>query len=110
VGKIATTFPALVGLIIAAALLAGAAAPRTAAISIQNAQFSPATLTIQAGQSVLWTNNDDRDHTVTATDGSFKSDNLNPGRTFQHTFPKPGHYPYACSYHPRMKGEIIVTP
>ena len=77
-------------------------------VSASGLQFKPATLKIKAGDTVVWTNNDDRDHTVTAKDGSFKSDNLRPGETFEHTFVKSGKFPYGCSYHPRMKGEISV--
>lgn len=103
----------LAGLIVAMGL-AASAAPSAAAqpavtVSIQNAQYSPATVTIKAGQTVLWTNNDDRDHTVVAADGSFKSGNIGPGQSFTHTFGKPGRYKYACSYHPRMKGEVVVS-
>src|SRR5260370_41332363 len=75
-------------------------------VSISGLQFKPATLKIKAGDTVVWTNNDDRDHTVAAKDGSFKSDNLKPGETFEHTFAKTGKFAYGYSYHPRMKGEI----
>ena len=77
-------------------------------VSISSLQFKPATLKIKAGDTVVWTNNDDRDHTVVAKDGSFKSDNLKPGETFERTFAKAGKFAYGCSYHPRMKGEIDV--
>jgi len=77
-------------------------------VSINSLQFKPVTLKIKAGDTVVWTNNDDRDHTVAAKDGSFKSDNLKPGETFEHTFAKSGKFAYGCSYHPRMKGEIDV--
>jgi len=77
-------------------------------ISISGLQFKPATIKIKAGDTVVWTNNDDRDHTVKAKDGSFKSDNLKPGETFERTFAKTGKFAYGCSYHPRMKGEISV--
>jgi plastocyanin len=73
-------------------------------------KFVPAELTVKPGQTVVWTNNDDRDHTVTADDNkAFKSGNLKHGDTFEQKFTKPGKYPYACSYHPRMKGVVIVS-
>lgn len=77
-------------------------------VSIRKLQYSPQSLKIKAGDTVVWTNNDDRDHTVTAKDGSFKSDNLKSGETFEHTFSKAGKFAYGCTYHPRMKGEIVV--
>jgi plastocyanin len=77
-------------------------------VSIKNLQFKPATIKIKAGQTVTWTNNDDRDHTVSFKEAKFQSDNLKPGQTYEHTFPKPGKFPYVCRYHPRMKGEVVV--
>ena len=82
--------------------------PQRHEVTISGLQFKPATLKIKAGDTVIWTNNDDRDHTVVAKDGSFKSENLKAGETFEHTFAKPGKFAYGCSYHPRMKGEIAV--
>ena len=45
----------------------------------------------------------ERDHTVTAKDGSFKSPNLGSGATYKYTFKKAGKFSYGCSLHPRMK-------
>ncbi|MDB5293491.1 MAG: hypothetical protein JWL69_4732 [Phycisphaerales bacterium] len=77
-------------------------------VSIANLAYSPATLKIHVGDTVIWTNNDDRDHTVIATDGSFKSPNIKAGKTYEFTFSKAGKFSYGCSYHPRMKGTIVV--
>ena len=80
----------------------------TKQVSIGDMQYSPGTVTVKAGDTVVWTNADERDHTVTADDGSFKSDNLGNGDSFQHKFAKPGKYTYHCNYHPRMKGTVVV--
>lgn len=77
-------------------------------VSIENLQYRPAEITIMAGDTVVWTNNDDRDHTVIAKDDSFRSPNLRIGMTFEHTFTRAGRYPYGCKYHPRMSGVVIV--
>jgi plastocyanin len=55
-------------------------------VSIKDMQFQPAAIEVQAGDTVTWTNNDDRDHTVTADDGSFKSDNISTGGKFVYKF------------------------
>jgi plastocyanin len=91
--------------------LAGGAArvPAKKRVSIDEMKFNPATLEIGVGESVRWTNDDQRDHTVSAADGSFKSGNLRSGDTFEHTFKKAGTYKYTCSYHPRMKGTVDVS-
>src|ERR1700761_7860514 len=73
-------------------------------ISIKQMQFIPATITIHAGDTVVWINNDDRDHSVVATDGSFKSGNISAGEKFEHQFSSAGTFAYKCGYHPRMKG------
>ena len=72
--------------------------------------YSPQVLTVVVGvnNTVTWTNDDQAPHTVTATDGSFNSGNLNAGQAWSYTFTKAGVYTYFCSYHPWMKGTIIV--
>jgi plastocyanin len=57
---------------------------------------------------VTWTNDDDRDHTVNADDGSFKSGTIGSGKAYKFKFAKKGKYAYSCSFHPRMKGVIVV--
>src|SRR2546430_13943093 len=84
-------------------------APKPTRVTIKGMQFSPATVTIKVGQTVIWANADDRDHTVIAADGSFKSGNLPAGASYSFTFSKKGKFAYGCSYHPRMKGVIMVT-
>jgi plastocyanin len=78
------------------------------AVTIKGMRYSPDKLEIKVGDTVTWTNLDDRDHTVVATDGSFKSGNLSRGESFSFKFKKPGTYTYACKYHPRMKATIVV--
>ena len=77
-------------------------------VAIKDYAFTPATLTVPAGTTVTWTNNDPVPHTATAGDGSFDSGNLNPGQSFAFTFATPGSYPYVCQYHAGMKGTIVV--
>ena len=94
---------------------AASAAPSTAAsaatgsaVSIANFSFQPPTMTIAVGTTVTWTNSDSTGHTVTADDGSFKSDKLATGATFSQTFAKAGTFAYHCSIHPSMTGTISV--
>ena len=72
--------------------------------------YDPDNITVVIGvnNTVIWTNNDNEPHTVTATDGSFDSGNMNPGATFTHTFTTPGTYAYICTYHPWMRGYVTV--
>jgi plastocyanin len=77
-------------------------------VTIKDYAFTPATLTVPAGTTVTWTNNDPVPHTATASDGSFDSGNLNPGQSFSFTFATPGSFSYVCQYHAGMKGTIVV--
>jgi plastocyanin len=77
-------------------------------VSIVSMRFDPAKIEIRKGESITWTNNDDRDHTIEASDGSFKSGNLSRGKTYRYTFKKTGTYNYGCGLHPRMKGTVVV--
>lgn len=82
--------------------------PVTAAVTIQNFAFSPATLTIKSGTTVTWTNMDSAPHTVTSDSGAFSSPQLSNGGSFSFTFNTAGTYSYHCSNHPYMKGTITV--
>jgi plastocyanin len=86
-----------------------AAPGATVKVSISNYTFKPATLTVAPGTTVVWTNQDDDPHTVTADNGSFDSKGLGQSDTYRRTFTKPGRYAYHCAAHPFMKGTIIVT-
>jgi len=77
-------------------------------VSIANFAFAPASMTVAVGTTVTWTNTDSAGHTVTAADGSFKSDKLGTGATFSQTFAKAGTYAYHCSIHSSMTGTITV--
>jgi len=84
-------------------------APVPTTVTILNYAFSPATITIAPGMTVIWTNRDSVAHTVTADDGSWGSGNLAQGDTYSHTFTTSGAYPYHCAIHPGMQGSVTVT-
>lgn len=80
-----------------------------AQVSIANLAFVPSGLTVRAGTTVTWTNNDAMSHTVTSDNGVFDSGTLARGGTFQFTFTEAGEFPYHCSIHPSMTATIVVT-
>jgi plastocyanin len=90
------------------AVVAAAASPAT--VDIDNFSFAPATLTVTAGTTVTWKNEDDSPHRIGDKNGTFKSAALDTDDTFSHTFSAPGEYPYICTIHPYMVGKIIVKP
>ena len=71
--------------------------------------FLPEDLTINVGDTVVWTNNDDSPHTVTADDDEFNSGNLAEGATWSYTFTEAGTYDYHCNYHGSMTGSVTVV-
>ena len=78
-------------------------------VAIADFAFSPPALTVAAGSTVTWTNNDNFGHSVVATDGSFASSSLDSGVAFDFTFATPGEYAYVCGIHPEMTGTVTVT-
>jgi plastocyanin len=90
------------------AVVQAAASPAT--VQIDNFAFAPATLTVTAGTTVTWKNEDDSPHRIGDKNGTFKSAALDTDDTFSHTFATPGEYPYICTIHPYMVGKIIVKP
>lgn len=79
-----------------------------------NECFMPATVTIDVGSEVTWSNDDTAAHTVTSgtaadgPDGNFDSGLFMAGTTFSWKADKAGEFPYFCMVHPWMKGTVIV--
>ncbi len=103
---VAAAFAGVLG--VAAVTAALAAGQGATGVSIDNFSFSPPTLTVAAGTTVTWTNNDDIPHTVRAVDGAFHSKAMDSDDSYSFTFAKPGVYSYFCSIHPKMVGKVIV--
>ncbi len=83
-------------------------AGKTVRNGMKNFAFMQPHLVIEAGTTVVWTNTDALAHTVTADNKSFNSGLVYPGKTYRHTFNKPGTYTYACMPHPFMHGTVVV--
>ncbi|NLF12044.1 MAG: cupredoxin family copper-binding protein [Anaerolineaceae bacterium] len=82
-------------------------------VNIADFNYDPQDLTVQVGDTVTWTNNDDVAHTVTAGTpdspmGEFDSGELQPGDTFSYTFDQAGTFDYFCTLHPDMTASVTV--
>jgi plastocyanin len=84
------------------------AAPRAITVEVKEFKFEPASITVAPGTVVTWRNGDEELHTITSTDGLFKSSALENAGSFSYTFAKPGTYHYFCTIHPHMRADIIV--
>jgi amicyanin len=98
---------------LAAAALAVAAAclPARAAetaVKIDNFSFAPERITVKAGTTITWVNEDDIPHTVASSAKLFKSKALDTDDKYSFTFTTPGTYQYFCSLHPHMTGTVVV--
>ena len=98
-------------------------APVTAKVSIpQGAMtqsegqlyYDPQEITVSVGTTVVWSNDDTAAHTVTSGNpssgpsGTFDSDILAAGKTFEHKFDSAGTTEYFCQVHPWMTGKVTV--
>ena len=70
--------------------------PTTHYIDIQGYAFSPSSITINVGDTIVWTNYDSASHTVTSNDGTFDSGSISNGNTFSFTFTSAGTFNYYC--------------
>jgi plastocyanin len=66
--------------------------------------FLPSSITIPAGTTVTWINDERAKHTATADDGSFDSGDQSLGQRYSLTFDEPGVHPYFCRYHGDVNG------
>jgi plastocyanin len=83
-----------------------AAADQT--VTIEGLQFQPATVTVQVGDTVTWSNEDGVPHTATADDDSFDTGSISGGSSASQTFDTAGSVPYHCEVHPTMTGTVVV--
>lgn len=77
-------------------------------IEMDDMMYSPIDVTIDAGNTVRFTNNDSVNHTVTGDNGRWGSGTMLPGESYVIRFSEAGTYTFYCSYHPEMTGAVYV--
>ena len=81
-------------------------------VTMEDSYFSPESITISSGQTVVWINKGEKTHNVKSDDGYFESRNIAPNGKYSFTFTKPGTYAYACGrhslWHMGMVGKVVV--
>jgi plastocyanin len=89
-----------------------ASQPATHTIVIEAMRFEPGVVTVRAGDSVVWRNQDPFPHTATGT--RFDSKSIAAGQSWTHRTTTVGEMPYLCTLHPTMKGglarQVSVNP
>jgi plastocyanin len=95
---------------------AGSGLVPDAAVEIRAFQFERPILEVPVGTTVIWTNQDQIEHTVSAGApdhvlADFGGTLAGKGSSFGVTFVRVGTYPYFCARHSFMRGEIrVLTP
>lgn len=69
--------------------------------------FSPATITVNVGESVTWVNAGEQPHN--AVGDNFSTALLDPGKSGSKSFGSAGTFSYLCTVHPQMKGTVKVV-
>ena len=78
-------------------------------MTIKDFAFGPAELSVAAGTTVTFVNNDATAHTATADDGSWDAGQIAPGESATVTLDTAGTFAYHCMIHPSMKATLTVT-
>ena len=100
---------AFVGSVLAGGVLFARAEGTPNTVTIDNFSFTPATLTVKAGTTVTWTNQDDIPRGIGSANNAFpKSKALDTDDSYSFTFATPGTYQFFCYLHPKMVGSIVV--
>jgi len=104
----AARLAALAGLLLSIAL-ASTAAGATASVTIEGFAFTPASLTINAGDTVTWTNRDQAAHSAAFAGGGPRTQVLANGASASITFGSAGTFNYVCGIHgASMSGTVVV--
>jgi plastocyanin len=81
--------------------------PVTHTVVMKATSYTPLTLTMKLGDSVVWRNEDFFPHTATDP-GVFDSKSIAVGASWKYTPKAVGDYAYICTFHPNMKGTLKV--
>jgi plastocyanin len=91
----------------AAAAASAPAAGGTATVAMAGLKFSPATLSVRKGTTVVFDNDDVAPHTITSQGDTIDSGVLNPGKSF--SLVVTAGFKYRCTIHPFMTASVVVA-
>jgi plastocyanin len=82
-------------------------------VQITDFVYAPAAITVPAGTTITFTNDDSAPHTATSgtsptPDGIFDTGTLKKGQSKTVKVTKPGTFAYYCAIHPFMKATLTV--
>lgn len=85
------------------------AAAATHQVAIEGMKFSPNSLTVQAGDTIVFTNMDGAPHTATANDGTWDTGRLNRGQSAEIQVVAGMDTTYFCQFHRGMKASFTIA-
>jgi plastocyanin len=89
--------------------VAAATGAATSTIQITKNGFTPSTVTVDAGDTVVWHNADTKTHQVVADNGAFASPALAAGASWSYTAAKSGSFTYRDAYATTHKATLKVN-
>lgn len=101
---------ALATALLALAVLAAPAQADSVFVSMTTSNFEPGHLDVLVGDNVIWRNNSLKTHNVKAEAAGYNSGRIAPRTAANHVFPAAGTFPYICTIHDGMTGEVAVRP
>ncbi|HEY4189457.1 MAG TPA: hypothetical protein VGM28_03470 [Candidatus Limnocylindrales bacterium] len=104
IAGLAACFAVLVAAVVAAPLVRA----DDHAVAIRDTGFDPATLTVQPGDTVTWTNGSSQPVEIITDDGPLSDGQVAPGATFTHTFTTTGTVTYYVGGNPRLRATVVV--
>jgi plastocyanin len=104
----APALAALCALALALAVTGSEAAGAVHTVVVDRVANKPPEITLKQGDKVEWRNDDPVPHTATSKEAGLDSGSIAAGATYRFTATKRGRFGYICTFHPIMKGELIV--
>ncbi|WP_406656656.1 hypothetical protein V7O62_12455 [Methanolobus sp. ZRKC2] len=78
-------------------------------VTITEDGFDPFDVQITVGDTVTWTNEDDRAHTINDDEGVFNSGELQSGESYSYTFEEAGTFTYGSEEDTSFEGMVTVV-
>ena len=85
-------------------MLATASPPRRHVVEIREFSFHPKRILVSPGDTIVWINRDIVPHTATASDGTWGSQDMEEGESWEMVVENSVMQPYFCDFHPNMRG------
>lgn len=95
------------GVALLAATRMAKAEAKTVTVKVKDFAFDPAEITVAAGDTIEWVNEDVVAHTATVKGGWEVM--LDPGKSGTHVVEAGDTVDYYCRFHPNMTGKITVS-